>query len=164
LFLNKKNIIFDDLTCSEDTFLIIEFSLNYDLVITALSHFVFFLFSVKMYNSTKPPINSTISPTLSPSATIVTLSTASPTATVTTTTTNLNSEKEPIKKKPPVERHKDSDEEIDVIGELIGEYGKWQFMMTFLLSLFQVPNTFHIYSPTFQVRMFGFCLVTAQYS
>ena len=42
------------------------------------------------------------------------------------------------------------DEECDVIGELIGHYGKWQFVMTILLSLFQVPNTFHIYSPTFQ--------------
>uniref|UniRef100_A0A182JKT0 Major facilitator superfamily (MFS) profile domain-containing protein n=1 Tax=Anopheles atroparvus TaxID=41427 RepID=A0A182JKT0_ANOAO len=45
---------------------------------------------------------------------------------------------------------KGSDEESDIIGELIGDYGKWQFVMTFLLSLFQVPNTFHIYSPTFQ--------------
>lgn len=42
------------------------------------------------------------------------------------------------------------DEECDVIGDLIGHYGKWQCMMTILLSLFQVPNTFHIYSPTFQ--------------
>ncbi|XP_041760704.1 organic cation transporter protein isoform X2 [Anopheles merus] len=47
-------------------------------------------------------------------------------------------------------KHKSSDEESDIIGELIGDYGKWQFVMTFLLSLFQVPNTFHIYSPTFQ--------------
>ncbi|XP_003436361.2 organic cation transporter protein isoform X2 [Anopheles gambiae] len=47
-------------------------------------------------------------------------------------------------------KRKSSDEESDIIGELIGDYGKWQFVMTFLLSLFQVPNTFHIYSPTFQ--------------
>jgi hypothetical protein len=61
------------------------------------------------------------------------------------------------------------DDECDVIGDLIGHYGKWQFVMTILLSLFQVPNTFHIFSPTFQVRIFmnvlsdsfyccGFCL------
>lgn len=43
------------------------------------------------------------------------------------------------------------DDECDAIGDLIGHYGKWQFVMTFLLSLFQVPNTFHIFSPTFQV-------------
>ena len=44
------------------------------------------------------------------------------------------------------------DDECDAIGDLIGHYGKWQFVMTILLSLFQVPNTFHIFSPTFQVR------------
>lgn len=43
------------------------------------------------------------------------------------------------------------DDECDAIGDLIGHYGKWQFVMTILLSLFQVPNTFHIFSPTFQV-------------
>ncbi|XP_038116543.1 solute carrier family 22 member 21 isoform X3 [Culex quinquefasciatus] len=52
--------------------------------------------------------------------------------------------------KSPPGKHKNADEECDVIGDLIGDYGKWQFVMTFLLSLFQVPNTFHIYSPTFQ--------------
>lgn len=41
--------------------------------------------------------------------------------------------------------------ECDAIGDLIGHYGKWQFVMTILLSLFQVPNTFHIVSPSFQV-------------
>ncbi|XP_062564202.1 organic cation transporter protein isoform X2 [Armigeres subalbatus] len=53
-------------------------------------------------------------------------------------------------KRTPHGKHKNSDEDCDVIGDLIGDYGKWQFVMTFLLSLFQVPNTFHIYSPTFQ--------------
>lgn len=43
------------------------------------------------------------------------------------------------------------DDDCDSIGDLIGHYGKWQFVMTILLSLFQVPNTFHIFSPTFQV-------------
>lgn len=41
-------------------------------------------------------------------------------------------------------------EETDVIGELVGHFGKWQFLMTILLSLFQVPNTFHISSPVYQ--------------
>lgn len=43
------------------------------------------------------------------------------------------------------------EDECDAIGDLIGHYGKWQFVMTILLSLFQVPNTFHIVSPSFQV-------------
>jgi hypothetical protein len=52
-----------------------------------------------------------------------------------------------------VRRQASGDEECDAIGDLIGHYGKWQFMMTILLSLFQVPNTFHIFSPTFQVSL-----------
>lgn len=43
------------------------------------------------------------------------------------------------------------EDECDAIGDLIGHYGKWQFVMTILLSLFQVPNTFHIVSPSYQV-------------
>ncbi|XP_063708766.1 organic cation transporter protein-like [Culicoides brevitarsis] len=46
--------------------------------------------------------------------------------------------------------HQLADDECDIIGTLIGDYGRWQFLMTLLLALFQVPNTFHIYSPTFQ--------------
>ncbi|KAH8416957.1 hypothetical protein KR222_000208, partial [Zaprionus bogoriensis] len=44
----------------------------------------------------------------------------------------------------------DDEDETDVIGELMGHYGKWQLLMTVLLSLFQVPNTFHISSSVYQ--------------
>lgn len=44
-------------------------------------------------------------------------------------------------------------EETDVIGELVGGFGKWQFLMTILLSLFQIPNTFHISSTIYQVNI-----------
>lgn len=69
---------------------------------------------------------------------------------VNSSNTNLNSRmgdssENNVKKKVAI------DDECDAIGDLIGHYGKWQFMMTILLSLFQVPNTFHIFSPTFQV-------------
>lgn len=64
-------------------------------------------------------------------------------------TTTSASNKDPHKSK----RKKHLDDECDSIGDLIGHYGKWQFVMTLLLSLFQVPNTFHIFSPTFQVRL-----------
>ncbi|KAJ6636445.1 Solute carrier family 22 member 21 [Pseudolycoriella hygida] len=47
-------------------------------------------------------------------------------------------------------KHRHPHDECDVIGELMGHYGKYQFFMTFLLSLFQVPNTFHISSPIYQ--------------
>ncbi|XP_067642191.1 organic cation transporter protein isoform X2 [Eurosta solidaginis] len=42
------------------------------------------------------------------------------------------------------------EDETDVIGDLVGHFGKWQCLMTMLLSLFQVPNTFHISSPVYQ--------------
>ncbi|EDV92562.1 organic cation transporter protein isoform X2 [Drosophila grimshawi] len=44
----------------------------------------------------------------------------------------------------------DDEDETDVIGDLMGHYGKWQLVMTVLLSLFQVPNTFHISSSVYQ--------------
>ncbi|XP_030376159.1 organic cation transporter protein isoform X2 [Scaptodrosophila lebanonensis] len=44
----------------------------------------------------------------------------------------------------------DDEDETDVIGDLMGHYGKWQLIMTVLLSLFQVPNTFHISSSVYQ--------------
>ncbi|KAH8243832.1 hypothetical protein KR032_010446 [Drosophila birchii] len=44
----------------------------------------------------------------------------------------------------------DDEDETDVIGDLMGHYGKWQLLMTVLLSLFQVPNTFHISSSIYQ--------------
>ncbi|XP_022216384.2 organic cation transporter protein isoform X2 [Drosophila obscura] len=50
---------------------------------------------------------------------------------------------------PSPGRHQDEDE-TDVIGDLMGHYGKWQLLMTVLLSLFQVPNTFHISSSVYQ--------------
>lgn len=72
--------------------------------------------------------------------------------------TNLNSrmvEAPPTTNKQDMSKSKRKvlvDDECDAIGDLIGHYGKWQFVMTILLSLFQVPNTFHIFSPTFQVK------------
>lgn len=41
------------------------------------------------------------------------------------------------------------DEAPDVVSTVIGNYGRWQMLMTFLLSLFSLPCTFHIYLPTF---------------
>ncbi|XP_063362482.1 organic cation transporter protein-like isoform X1 [Cydia amplana] len=43
-------------------------------------------------------------------------------------------------------------EETDVVSQAIGNYGRWQLLMTFLLSLFSFPCTFHIYLPTFTAR------------
>lgn len=46
---------------------------------------------------------------------------------------------------------KDEDEdETDVISKCIGEFGRWQLQLTFILSLFNIPCTWHIFIPTFQ--------------
>lgn len=52
---------------------------------------------------------------------------------------------------PDKRKSRESMDETDVIGDLVGHFGKWQFLMTMLLSLFQIPNTFHISSPVYQV-------------
>lgn len=39
--------------------------------------------------------------------------------------------------------------EEDPISVAVGEYGRWQLLMTFLLALFSFPCTFHIFAPTF---------------
>ncbi|XP_057654070.1 organic cation transporter protein-like isoform X1 [Diorhabda carinulata] len=46
---------------------------------------------------------------------------------------------------------KKAEEEEDVISKAIGEYGRWQLLNTFILSLFNVPCTWHIFAPTFHV-------------
>ncbi|KAL9697717.1 hypothetical protein quinque_001158 [Culex quinquefasciatus] len=42
------------------------------------------------------------------------------------------------------------DGDSDIISEYIGHYGLWQFCWTFLLCLFQIPTTFHIFCLVFQ--------------
>ncbi|XP_054725594.1 organic cation transporter protein [Anastrepha obliqua] len=57
----------------------------------------------------------------------------------------------PTRREPNISTSSSKDDnETDVIGELVGHFGKWQCLMTMLLSLFQVPNTFHISSPVYQ--------------
>lgn len=45
----------------------------------------------------------------------------------------------------------EEDCDSDIISNYIGHYGRWQFIWTFLLCLFQLPTTFHIFSFVFQV-------------
>ncbi|KAJ8921481.1 hypothetical protein NQ315_003099 [Exocentrus adspersus] len=49
----------------------------------------------------------------------------------------------------PDDKKKALEEEEDIISKAIGEFGKWQLLVTFLLSLFNVPCTWHIFAPTF---------------
>ncbi|XP_026748981.2 organic cation transporter protein-like isoform X1 [Galleria mellonella] len=44
------------------------------------------------------------------------------------------------------------DEQTDVVSSVIGHYGRWQLLITFLLALFSFPCTFHIYLPTFTAK------------
>lgn len=38
----------------------------------------------------------------------------------------------------------------DIISKTIGDFGRWQLTFTFLLSMFNLPCTWHIYALTFQ--------------
>jgi MFS family permease len=46
-------------------------------------------------------------------------------------------------------KKKTAEDEEDVVSTAIGEFGRWQLLMTFLLSLFNIPCTWHIFVPTF---------------
>ncbi|XP_072932783.1 organic cation transporter protein-like isoform X2 [Epargyreus clarus] len=56
------------------------------------------------------------------------------------------------KEKPRPTSHEEHSDERDVVSTTIGDYGRWQLLMTFLLSLFSFPCTFHIYLPTFTAK------------
>lgn len=44
----------------------------------------------------------------------------------------------------------DEEEADDPISQYVGEFGRWQLQLTFLLSLFNIPCTWHIFALTFQ--------------
>lgn len=46
----------------------------------------------------------------------------------------------------------EEEEEDDIISISIGKYGRWQLLLTFLLSLFNIPCTWHIFAPTFHAE------------
>lgn len=46
-------------------------------------------------------------------------------------------------------QEQEAEDEVDIISHSIGEYGRWQFYLTFLLSLVNIPCTWHIFVPTF---------------
>lgn len=55
-----------------------------------------------------------------------------------------------MNKRKRIEEKSEDEEEVDIISKLIGEYGRWQMQLTFILSLFNIPCTWHIFAPTFQ--------------
>nr|CAD7453463.1 unnamed protein product [Timema tahoe] len=50
----------------------------------------------------------------------------------------------------------EEEEEDDPVSQAVGEFGRWQLQLTFLLSLFNVPCTFHIFAVTFQAPVVDF--------
>ena len=44
----------------------------------------------------------------------------------------------------------EEDDEDDPISQAVGRFGRWQLQLTFFLSLFNIPCTWHIFAPTFQ--------------
>ncbi|XP_053967589.1 organic cation/carnitine transporter 2 isoform X1 [Anastrepha ludens] len=51
---------------------------------------------------------------------------------------------------PPANGDLSQDVDSDVISNFVGHHGRWQFIWTFLLTLFQIPPTFHLFVYTFQ--------------
>lgn len=52
------------------------------------------------------------------------------------------------------EQDQEQDEQIensDVISDILGHFGWWQFIWTLTLSFFQFPSTFHLFSFVFEV-------------
>lgn len=54
---------------------------------------------------------------------------------------------------PHADRDLSQDVDSDVLSNFLGHYSKWSFLWTFLLCLFQLPTTFHIFIFTFQVSL-----------
>uniref|UniRef100_A0A0A1XIU6 Solute carrier family 22 member 21 n=2 Tax=Zeugodacus cucurbitae TaxID=28588 RepID=A0A0A1XIU6_ZEUCU len=99
--------------------------------------------TAKRKNSNSNEINNTATSEAPPANT-----TTEPSATVTSATIAANNG--PSRREPHISTSSNGEDETDVIGDLVGHFGKWQCLMTMLLSLFQVPNTFHISSPVYQ--------------
>ncbi|XP_050294234.1 organic cation transporter protein-like isoform X2 [Anthonomus grandis grandis] len=53
----------------------------------------------------------------------------------------------------------EEEEEDDIISNTIGKYGKWQFLLTFILALVNIPCTWHIFVPIFHAREMKFICV-----
>ncbi|XP_069964585.1 organic cation transporter protein isoform X1 [Bactrocera oleae] len=112
--------------------------------------------TAKRKNSNSNEINNTATSEAPPANT-----TTNTTATVTNARANsgtitANNGPSPLatapttRREPHISTSSNGEDETDVIGDLVGHFGKWQCLMTMLLSLFQVPNTFHISSSVYQ--------------
>ncbi|KAJ4445637.1 hypothetical protein ANN_12320 [Periplaneta americana] len=60
----------------------------------------------------------------------------------------ISPKEEALKNKAIAEQQEE--EEDDPISQAVGEFGRWQLQLTFFLSLFNIPCTWHIFAPTFQ--------------
>jgi OCT family organic cation transporter-like MFS transporter 4/5 len=56
----------------------------------------------------------------------------------------------PAPKHAAVKTKTAEEEADDPISQSVGEFGRWQLQLTFLLSLFNIPCTWHIFALTFQ--------------
>lgn len=61
---------------------------------------------------------------------------------------NVNNEKETNENQ---RKNLSDDVDSDIISNYIGHYGKWNFIWTFILSLFQIIPTFQMFAFVFQV-------------
>jgi OCT family organic cation transporter-like MFS transporter 4/5 len=56
----------------------------------------------------------------------------------------------PAPKQAAIKTKTDEGEVEDPISQAVGEFGRWQLQLTFFLSLFNIPCTWHIFALTFQ--------------
>ncbi|KAH8416958.1 hypothetical protein KR222_000209 [Zaprionus bogoriensis] len=62
---------------------------------------------------------------------------------------------------PETVRDLSLDDDSDVLSNFLGHYSKWSFLWTFLLCIFQLPTTFHLFMFVFQVSfMTAICSVS----
>ncbi|XP_039754955.1 organic cation transporter protein-like [Pararge aegeria] len=54
------------------------------------------------------------------------------------------------------EKQQDAIEKKDAVSAIIGDFGRWQLMMTLIIPFFAFPSTFHLYLPTFTTKSTDF--------
>lgn len=74
-------------------------------------------------------------------------------STVVEVTTEVTTEDQDQQQEQDTTTNNEEIENTDVISDLLGHFGWWQFIWCVTLSLFQFPSTFHLFSFVFEVRL-----------
>lgn len=74
-------------------------------------------------------------------------------STVVEVTTEVSTEEQNQEQEQDQTQDNEQIENTDVISDILGHFGWWQFIWTLTLSLFQFPSTFHLFSFVFEVSI-----------